>query len=125
MKVSSGSERFCRHVEKKMKGGFSSAMVLYIICSSNKPIHGYHIIQRIGSLTPNSIVMHPGTVYPILRNLERLGLVTHGREKSLRGPERKVYSITEEGKAALARFDKVIDGYFQAIALMRMRMGPI
>jgi DNA-binding PadR family transcriptional regulator len=113
------------HVEKKMKGGFSSAMVLYAICSSEEAVHGYDIIRKIGNLTSSSIVLHAGTVYPILRNLERLGLVTYTRERSVRGPKRKAYTITDDGKKVLSRFDRVLDVYFSAIVEMRRRVETL
>ncbi len=70
-----------------------------------RPIHGYGIIQCIHELTEGYMEVLAGTVYQILRNLEEIGLVTHDAERSVRGPESKVYQLTEDGREAVGRFD--------------------
>ena len=67
--------------------------------------------------------MRAGTVYPILRNLEEMGLVSHDAERSVRGPERKVYTLTDDGKEAVGRFDQVISEFYLAIASVRSEPG--
>jgi DNA-binding PadR family transcriptional regulator len=42
------------------------------------------------------------TIYKILRDLERDGAITAKREKSMRGPGRVAYALTEAGRAELA-----------------------
>ena len=113
-------ERFCQSVERKLKGGLSSVLVLYMISSSRVPIHGYSIIHRMEEVTEGSISIQAGTVYPILRNLEEMGLVSHEAERSVRGPARKVYSLTSEGRTAVQRFDQVIGDFFGAIESVRV-----
>jgi DNA-binding PadR family transcriptional regulator len=89
-----------------------------------RPIHGYGIIQRISELTGGLMDVKAGTVYPILRNLEESGLVTHGSERSTRGPERKVYRLTEDGWKAVGRFDQVIGEFYVAIESVRSEDAP-
>ena len=118
------AERFCEYIEKKMKGGFSSILVLYTIGTSEGPIHGYHIIQRINRVTEGSINFGAGTVYPILRNLERIGLVEHCSEKSERGPSRKAYNLTCDGRAAVRQFDGMVSEFFEAVKRIRSDPEP-
>ncbi|MCK4971619.1 MAG: helix-turn-helix transcriptional regulator [Thermoplasmata archaeon] len=116
-------DRYCKHVEQKLKGGLSSVLVLYTIGGAGRPIHGYSIIQRIDELTGGYVKVRAGTVYPILRNLEEMGLVSHDAERSVRGPERKVYTLTDDGKEAVGRFDQVIGEFYLAIASVRSEPG--
>ena len=113
-------ERFCQGVERKLKGGLSSVLVLYMISSSRVPIHGYSIIHRMEEVTGGSIIIQAGTVYPILRTLEEMGFVSHVAERSIRGPARKVYSLTPESRAAVQRFDQLIGDFFGAIESVRV-----
>jgi PadR family transcriptional regulator PadR len=112
-------EQCCDLMERNMRGGFSSVLVLYAISSSSRPIHGYSLIRRISERTGGAISLRAGTVYPILRNLEEGGLVSHSVERSDRGPQRKVYSLTEEGREAVNRFDGVVDDFLDAVSRMR------
>jgi DNA-binding PadR family transcriptional regulator len=118
-----GVDRYCRHVEQKLKGGLSSVLVLYTIGGADRPIHGYSIIKRIDELTGGYMQVRAGTVYPILRNLEEMGLVSHDAERSVRGPERKVYELTDDGRLAVGRFDRVIGEFYLAIANVRDNEG--
>jgi PadR family transcriptional regulator PadR len=112
-------------MERKMKGGFSSMLVLYTISSSSEPIHGYNIIRRINERTGGALSMQAGTVYPILRNLEDVGLVEHSAQRSVRGPERKVYSLTRDGKEAVRRVTGVLDEFFCAVERVKDGSGAL
>ena len=85
----------------KMKGGIFSLIVLYIITSSRKPIHGYAITKGLMEGTGDRIYIQAGTLYPILKNLENHGLIKHRMVKSTEGPPKKVYRTTAEGREAL------------------------
>jgi DNA-binding PadR family transcriptional regulator len=59
------------------------------------PMHGYQIMQRIEELSGGLWRPSPGSVYPTLQEFEDRGLV---RSEEAEG--RRVYALTEEGKAA-------------------------
>ena len=118
-----GTEGFFDYVQRKMKGGFSSVLVLYAIGSAREPIHGYNIIQRINSATEGSFSMQAGTVYPILRHLERMGLVEHHAARSYRGPPRKAYVLTPDGEVAVRCFDDLVDDFIQSMTVVRNGAG--
>jgi PadR family transcriptional regulator PadR len=88
-------------VGTKMKGGIFSLLVLYIITSSSKPVHGYAITKGLTEGTGERIYIQAGTLYPILKNLEAHGLIRHRMVDSTEGPPRKVYRTTKDGKRAL------------------------
>ncbi|WP_017236232.1 PadR family transcriptional regulator [Streptomyces sp. SS] len=61
------------------------------------PRHGYEVIRLLEERFQGLYAPSAGTVYPRLAKLEAEGLVTHASEGG-----RKVYSITEAGRAELA-----------------------
>ncbi|MBL1088403.1 MULTISPECIES: PadR family transcriptional regulator [Streptomyces] len=61
------------------------------------PRHGYEIIRLLEERFQGLYAPSAGTVYPRLAKLEAEGLVTHATEGG-----RKVYSITDAGRAELA-----------------------
>ncbi|MFE0379981.1 helix-turn-helix transcriptional regulator [Streptomyces inhibens] len=61
------------------------------------PRHGYEIIRLLEERFQGLYAPSAGTVYPRLSKLEAEGLVTHATEGG-----RKVYSITDTGRAELA-----------------------
>jgi DNA-binding PadR family transcriptional regulator len=69
------------------------------------PRHGYEIIRLLEERFQGLYAPSAGTVYPRLAKLEKEGLVTHSTEGG-----RKVYSITDVGRAELAsRADEIAD----------------
>lgn len=60
------------------------------------PRHGYEVIRLLQDRFMGVYAPSPGTIYPRLARLEEEGLVTHDEENG-----RKVYRITEAGRAEL------------------------
>ena len=88
-------------VGTKMKGGIFSLLVLYMVRSASKPIHGYAITKNLMEGTEGRIYIQAGTLYPILKNLENHGLVRHRMVPSHEGPPKKLYRTTAAGRKAL------------------------
>ena len=60
------------------------------------PKHGYEIIKALEERSAGRYTPSPGTVYPTMQFLEDQGLVRAEQEA-----ERRVYALTEQGRAAL------------------------
>src|ERR671917_2679057 len=77
--------------------------VEYVILAglTRGPHSGYDRTGGMGSETSHYFAVGHNRIYPALSELERDGLVAHEVVPSARGPERKVYSITEAGREAL------------------------
>ena len=74
---------------------------------SERPRHGYEIIQAIGERSGGQYKPSPGVVYPTLQLLEELG-----HAQITERDARKVYAITEEGRKDLEQHrDEVKDFY--------------
>jgi DNA-binding PadR family transcriptional regulator len=75
------------------------ALRLYLLkLLSEQPRHGYEVISLLEDRFFGLYAPSAGTVYPRLAKLETERLVTHEEVEG-----RKVYSLTEEGKAELDR----------------------
>ena len=62
----------------------------------DEPAHGYELIQRLGERTGGRWRPSPGSVYPTLQMLEEAGFVSSSQQG-----DKKVYSITDAGRAEL------------------------
>lgn len=56
-------------------------------------------------LTAGSLLTGEGTLYPLLSRLRKSGWVTTSWRESTTGPPRRYYSLTAEGRQALAVFE--------------------
>ncbi len=68
------------------------------------PRHGYEIIKLVEEKTGDWYSPSPGTVYPTLTYLEEAGYVTAAAEGS-----KKLYTITDDGRAFLAANRPIAD----------------
>ena len=84
-----------------------------------KPAHGYEIIKAVEERFGGSYAPSPGIVYPTLTLLEEQGLISVAGTD---GP-RKLYGLTDEGRAELARAKPDIERVFQRMGEMRERFG--
>ena len=70
-----------------------------LLLLAEAPAHGYELLDR---LRPFGFeVNDPASVYKSLRQMEQEGLVTSEWELSTRGPARRVYSLTTDGRDLL------------------------
>jgi DNA-binding PadR family transcriptional regulator len=84
-----------------------SVKTLILDALKDQPRHGYEIIQAIEEASNGAYRPSPGTVYPTLQMLEEMELV---EVTSANG--KKVYRLTEAGRAELAEHaDEVEDAY--------------
>jgi PadR family transcriptional regulator, regulatory protein PadR len=71
--------------------------------------HGYELIQRMTAFGFEAL--DRGSVYRILRQLEKDGLVSSGWDTSKEGPARRLYSLTDAGRAYLNVWAASLRGY--------------
>jgi PadR family transcriptional regulator, regulatory protein PadR len=79
-----------------------------LVVLSQGDLHGYTLLERVEALGLGSL--HPSMVYRILRELEDAGWVSSiwDREQT-QGPPRRVYTLTQEGYAALQDWKKHLE----------------
>ena len=65
----------------------------------SRAVYGYELSERLGDF---GLPVAAGSIYPLLARLERQGLVDTEMRPSERGPARKYYSLTMQGRRTLA-----------------------
>jgi len=84
---------------------------------AEQPRHGYEIIKVLEEKTAGWYSPSPGIVYPTLTYLEEAGYVTAQAEGA-----KKLYSITEEGRAYLADNKEIVDAVMERFAAIRHKV---
>ena len=79
-----------------------------------KPRHGYEIIKALEERFGGAYAPSPGVVYPTLQLLEDQGFARVRPEQD----GRKVYEITDTGRAHLAEHRDTVDSIFERISKM-------
>jgi DNA-binding PadR family transcriptional regulator len=86
---------------------------------AEKPSHGYDLIKAVEQKFGGGYSPSPGSVYPTLTLLEDLG---HIRASTSEGSKR-LFEITDEGRAFLAENQTIIDGIMARVALAARAMS--
>jgi PadR family transcriptional regulator PadR len=79
-----------------------SARVLILTLLAEKPMYGYEIAKELKRRSEGYFVFKEGTLYPALHGMEKEGLLTSEWQVVEKGPSRKYYHLTEEGRRVLA-----------------------
>jgi PadR family transcriptional regulator, regulatory protein PadR len=83
----------------QIRRGTLELCVLALI--SSKPRYGYDLVSALERWEP--LATTEGTVYPLLRRLQREGKIEASWQESAAGPPRKYYRLTPQGHDLLER----------------------
>jgi PadR family transcriptional regulator, regulatory protein PadR len=76
--------------------------LLLLAAVQARPAHGYAVIDALRQRSHGAFDLPEGTVYPALHRLERGGLLaSHWSDQT--GRRRRIYAVTDRGRAALAQ----------------------
>ncbi len=81
------------------KRGDVRAAILKLL--TERPMHGYEMIQEIAERSSELWKPSPGSVYPTLQLLEDEGLIVSGENAG----SKKLFELTEEGRAAAEKIE--------------------
>ena len=93
-----------RKFEKELKSGTAALLLLGVISAAGRPMYGYQITKEIEAAaggTGGKRLFRQGALYPVLRSMEKSGILSSEIEPSISGPPRRYYSITDEGGTIL------------------------
>jgi DNA-binding PadR family transcriptional regulator len=90
-------------IGKMIASGDLRLIALYFI--EQQPRHGYDLIKAVEEKTAGIYSPSPGVVYPALTFLEEAGYVTSAADGN-----KRLYTITSEGKAHLADNREAVEG---------------
>src|SRR5262245_21014690 len=94
-----------RKFQRELNAGLTALMVLSVVKRANRPMYGYEVATHLSSLAEDGLPMTQGALYPVLRSMEKLGLLTSHIEASDAGPPRKYYSLTAVGRQTQAEWN--------------------
>ncbi|GAB4217716.1 MAG: hypothetical protein OHK0012_23230 [Synechococcales cyanobacterium] len=80
-----------------IKMSLSKFFILSVL--HDQPMHGYDIARAVALVTNGCCAPTEGTIYPVLHDYEEGGYLTFTLQV-VSGRERKVYALTEKGRAA-------------------------
>jgi PadR family transcriptional regulator, regulatory protein PadR len=79
---------------------FAEPAVLFLL--TERPAHGYELLEQLPELTGERVDM--GNLYRFLRLLESDDIVRSAWDDDAPGPSKRVYELTDEGRALLAEW---------------------
>jgi PadR family transcriptional regulator PadR len=95
--------------QKELNAGTAALVLLGVMSRSAEPMYGYQIAKHIESIHPELPMMKQGALYPVLRSLEKSGLLASSVEPSVSGPPRRYYRITDAGRRTLEHWTAIWD----------------
>jgi PadR family transcriptional regulator PadR len=96
-----------------LKRAFLQFATLYLI--SRGPKYSYEIKAEILRLTEGGFDIDHNNLYKKLRSLEKDGILKGHLEPSVRGAQRKYYTITPQGKTLLAHSRDTLNHLLSAL----------
>jgi PadR family transcriptional regulator PadR len=101
------------------------AILLILAVLAQEPSYGYVIGQTILKRSDNKINLGDATIYPVLKALERDGLITGEWETPVNtGVPRKIFTITNRGRNELVE-RKTIHSSISLLCDTLLGGGPI
>ena len=70
-----------------------------LVLLAEQTSHGYSLTEQLNDFGFSDV--NVSTLYRIMRKMDERGWVSSSWEKGDKGPQRRVYSITDNGRAAL------------------------
>jgi PadR family transcriptional regulator PadR len=98
--VTTGPETEYERWSLEIRRGALSLAMLAIIQAGES--YGYDIIKKLSEEEFESLQVEPSTTYPLLRRLEKRGML-EGRWSDASGKRRRLYYVTRDGRRILKR----------------------
>ena len=98
--VTTGPETEYERWSLEIRRGALSLAMLAIIQAGES--YGYDIIKKLSEDEFESLQVEPSTTYPLLRRLEKRGML-EGRWSDASGKRRRLYYVTRDGRRILKR----------------------
>jgi DNA-binding PadR family transcriptional regulator len=102
------------------KLGAEDLQLLILALLSEKPAHGYELIKALSDRSGGYYHPSPGMVYPALTYLEEIGYASYESEGT-----RKLYSITDAGRAHLEENRSFADTILAQLKWVGEKMGAM
>ncbi|MHA1302883.1 MAG: PadR family transcriptional regulator [Candidatus Heimdallarchaeaceae archaeon] len=108
---------YVENFESELLRGISTLAVLSIIKEEqSEGIYGYKLLKSLEERTKHTLIIEEGTLYPLLRKLERDGLLSSEKIRSDKGRLTKYYYLTDKGVTILEHMNGFFGKLIEAIA---------
>ena len=84
-------------IQRQLNAGSGAVVLLALLARAGQPMYGYELSKILEHVTADPLPMKQGTLYPVLRSLEREGLLESSLKPSASGPPRRYYQVTAIG----------------------------
>jgi PadR family transcriptional regulator, regulatory protein PadR len=84
------------------------------------PAHGYELLERLPEVLPDERI-DMGNLYRVLRSLEEDGIVHSEWDAEAPGPAKRIYELTDDGRALLDAWADALGGTAATIDAFRAR----
>jgi len=84
---------------RELVKGSTSLLLLQLL--DERDMYGYELVKELEKRSSNGISFEEGTLYPALHKLEKQGYIECYWQEQEKGPARKYYHITDEGREML------------------------
>ncbi len=101
------------NINKELVGASTSMLILSVL--ADKPNYGYEIVKSINEMAGDVYTWQEGTIYPVLRKLEKEGILRSQWETADNGKKRKYYYITVKGREAMTEGAREWSGFFSLV----------
>ena len=71
-------------------------------------MHGYELLEHVPELAREERRVDLGNLYRLLRSLEEEGIVASDWDEGLPGPAKRVYRLTDAGRALLGQWSAAL-----------------
>lgn len=99
--------------DKGLLAGNTTMLILKLL--EDKDMYGYQMIDELSRKSDNTFNLKAGTLYPILHNLEREGIVSSYDGNADSERVRKYYHLSSKGKKLLADKHTEWSSYSRAV----------
>ena len=100
-------------IDKSLLTGSTTVLILKLL--EEKDMYGYEMISNLAKKSNHTFDLKAGTLYPLLHNLEKNGIVESYEESTASERTRKYYHLTEKGKDVLKIKEKEWHEYSTAV----------
>jgi PadR family transcriptional regulator, regulatory protein PadR len=104
-------------VKKRIRSQIArgSAELAILALLDEQPLYGFEISKRIDERTSGALHFTLASLYPMLYDIEKRGLIAGHWQSNQAGRDRRYYSLTPAGKKQLMPLRQEWRGFFQAL----------
>lgn len=102
-----------KRIRSKIARGSTEVAILALL--AEQPLYGFQISKRIEEKTEGALQFKLASLYPMLYDLEKRGLVKGRWEANRAGRDRRYYCLTPAGKKELKPLRREWHSFFQAL----------